>query len=114
MKNIEKMTEHVQDFLVALCGRKGDIDAWLECNDEQEIRIAMFGALFAQREKIATWLEPQRNDIPASGAEFANALRADDSIVALCDQPELSMSMFANRADYEAAMHQISQIANPN
>jgi hypothetical protein len=28
------------------------------------------------REQCALWLEPQRNDIPATGKEFAAALRA--------------------------------------
>ena len=30
----------------------------------------------AEREKCAQWLETQRNDVPATGAEFAAALRA--------------------------------------
>ena len=29
-----------------------------------------------ERERIAAWLEPQRNNVPATGAEFAAALRA--------------------------------------
>lgn len=28
------------------------------------------------REKIAVWVEPQRNDVPATGAEFAAAIRS--------------------------------------
>jgi hypothetical protein len=34
-------------------------------------------AVAAERERIAAWLEVQRNDVPATGAEFAAALRAD-------------------------------------
>ena len=37
---------------------------------------AMRDAINAEREKIAAWIEPQRNDIPATGAEFAAAIRA--------------------------------------
>jgi hypothetical protein len=33
-------------------------------------------AIAADRERIAAWLEVQRNDIPATGAEFAAALRS--------------------------------------
>ena len=29
-----------------------------------------------ERERIATWIEPQRNDVPATGYEFALAIRA--------------------------------------
>jgi hypothetical protein len=37
-----------------------------------------FAQLVAEQEKesIAAWVEPQRNDIPATGAEFARAIRA--------------------------------------
>lgn len=28
------------------------------------------------REQVAAWIEPQRNDVPATGAEFAAALRS--------------------------------------
>lgn len=37
-----------------------------------------FAALVAarERERIATWIEPQRNDVPATGYEFALAIRA--------------------------------------
>ncbi len=30
--------EDITNFIDALNGGKGDLDAWLECNDEQEIR----------------------------------------------------------------------------
>lgn len=40
--------------------------------------LERFAALVAakEREKIATWIEPQRNDIPACGFEFAASIRA--------------------------------------
>lgn len=40
--------------------------------------LERFAALVAakERERIAAWIEPQRNGVPATGAEFANAIRA--------------------------------------
>lgn len=32
-------------------------------------------AVRAERERIAAWIETQRNDVPACGFEFANAIR---------------------------------------
>lgn len=33
----------------------------------------------AEREKLAAWIEPQRNDVPATGAEFAAAIRYQET-----------------------------------
>lgn len=33
--------EHIEEFLKALKGERGDLDAWLECNDEAECRAAI-------------------------------------------------------------------------
>ncbi len=41
-----------------------------------QMRLYAMEAIEAERERIASWLEMQRNDIPATGAEFAAALRA--------------------------------------
>lgn len=40
-------------------------------------RRAWDAAMAAQRERIAAWLDWQRNDIPATGAEFAAAIRGN-------------------------------------
>lgn len=40
-----------------------------------ETQEAIRLALLTERESIAKWLETQRNDIPATGEEFAAALR---------------------------------------
>lgn len=44
----------------------------------QSTALTKFAALVAAREKerIAAWIEPQRNDVPATGYEFALAIRA--------------------------------------
>ena len=34
----------------------------------------------AERECIAKWVEEQRNDIPATGVEFASAIRARNNV----------------------------------
>ena len=39
------LVEHIAAFKEALNGTRGDFDAWLECNDEAEVRQAIFGVL---------------------------------------------------------------------
>ena len=36
---------HIAAFKEALNGTRGDLDAWLECNDESEVRQAIFGVI---------------------------------------------------------------------
>lgn len=43
----------------------------------QQFFWKVYGAgVAAERERIAKWVEEQRNDIPATGIEFASAIRA--------------------------------------
>lgn len=44
---------HIYEFVKALYGEKCDIDAWLECNDEKECRIAIIGAIEKELEECA-------------------------------------------------------------
>ena len=39
------LVAHIAAFKEALNGTRGDLDAWLECNDEAEVRQAIFGVL---------------------------------------------------------------------
>ena len=39
------LAKHIAEFKVALNGAKGDLDDWLECNNEAEVRQAIFGVL---------------------------------------------------------------------
>ena len=39
------LVAHIAAFEEALNGTKGDLDAWLECNDESEVRQAIFGVI---------------------------------------------------------------------
>ena len=39
------LVAHIAAFKEALNGTKGDLDAWLECNDESEVRQAIFGVI---------------------------------------------------------------------
>jgi len=41
-------------FLEALNGRRGDLDAWLECNDEAEVRAHVLALVKAERERCAS------------------------------------------------------------
>ena len=40
-----RLVAHIAAFREALNGTKGDLDAWLECNDESEVRQAIFGII---------------------------------------------------------------------
>lgn len=46
-------TEHIAEFIKALNGKRGDLDAWLECNNEAECRAAILGAIENEREACA-------------------------------------------------------------
>ena len=39
------LVAHIAAFKEALNGTKGDLDAWLECNDESDVRQAIFGVI---------------------------------------------------------------------
>ena len=44
-------------FLEALNGRRGDLAAWLECNNEAEVRAHVLALVKAEREKCAVVAE---------------------------------------------------------
>ena len=56
------LVAHIAAFKEALNGTRGDFDAWLECNDESEVRQAIFGVISdaeaivaAKDAEIAAW-----------------------------------------------------------
>lgn len=49
-------------FTEALNGERGALDAWLECNDEKEVRAHIKAAIQRQHARISE-LEAQRNDL---------------------------------------------------
>ena len=44
--------EHIDEFIKAVHGGRGELDAWLECNNEAECRAAIFGIIEEEREAI--------------------------------------------------------------
>ncbi len=62
------------EFKKALYGQSGDFDAWLECNNEEEVRAFIKMLVHQTKEDIADWVEPQRNDLPATGEEFVKTI----------------------------------------
>lgn len=44
--------KHIIEFLAAVSGKRGDLDCWLECNNEEEVRAAVNGALHEKDELI--------------------------------------------------------------
>ena len=60
-------------FFEALNGRVGDLDAWLECNTESEVRAHVLALVKAEREKCAVIAETSRpHDCAFIAAEIRN------------------------------------------
>lgn len=59
--------EHTAEFLKAFRGGHGDLDAWLECNNEAECRAAILGALEEEREACAKHLKDAAARIAPEG-----------------------------------------------
>lgn len=47
----------------------------MELYTADQLAAAVLAARNAALEEVANWIEPQRNDIPANGFEFATAIR---------------------------------------
>ena len=60
-------------FSEALNGRRGDLDAWLECNNEAEVRSHVLALVKAEREKCAVIAETSHpHDWAFIGAAIRN------------------------------------------
>ncbi len=53
------------EFKKALYGQSGDFDAWLECNNEEEVRAFIKMLVHQTKEDIADWVvqEFDSNDV---------------------------------------------------
>jgi len=51
--------KHTREFLDAVNGERGALDAWLECNSEQECRVAIKALMFDYDQRIK---ELERNN----------------------------------------------------
>lgn len=58
------------EFLAALNGAPGQLDAWLECNNENDVRLVMKGVLQAQRETSAKLLEMSSQELLLMAGEM--------------------------------------------
>lgn len=54
---------HTREFIAALYGDRGDLDAWLEFNNEAECRLAIIGAIMIDREECANEIERKSKEI---------------------------------------------------
>lgn len=59
--------QHVKDFLAAMNGGRGSLDAWLECNNEADCRAAMLGAIELEREACAKVCEAESVEAELTG-----------------------------------------------
>lgn len=59
--------EHTAEFLEAVRGERGELDAWLECNNEAECRAAILGAIEEERERCAKHLKDAADRIAPDG-----------------------------------------------
>jgi len=78
------MTQDQIERLAREAGMEQDGAMWftpssdpLDTMDVSTEQLARFAALVeaAERERLAAWIELQRNDVAATGAEFAAAIR---------------------------------------
>lgn len=58
--------EHTAEFLKAVRGGRGELDAWLECNNEAECRSAILGAIEEEREACIRATLNERVDADAT------------------------------------------------
>ena len=71
--------KHIEEFTAALKGGRGELDAWLECNNEAECRAAIFGAIAAEREACAKVSESWATDETSTTcANIAEAIRCSN------------------------------------
>lgn len=90
--------EVVRNFKEALYGGKGDLDAWLECNDEAETRAAIMGTLlqhevdaqryqFLKKQECLTMFTKKQQWTRADGSKYYSShyLAVDD---VLCESFE--------------------------
>ena len=84
----------MDDFVKALNGAKGDLDAWLECNNEAECRVAIFAAIedsvAEERKRIADALRRAGASLPApenkGTVESAMATGLSIALMIVCDE----------------------------
>lgn len=58
-------------FLEALNGRRGDLDAWLECKNEAEVRTHVLALAEQERERSAMKLQVTRSDVSLAAGELS-------------------------------------------
>lgn len=58
-------------FTEALNGRRGDLDAWLERNNEAEVRAHVLALADQERERSAMKLEVTRAEVSLSAGELS-------------------------------------------
>lgn len=57
--NTEIKPGSLAEFVEAMNGPRGDLDAWLECNDEAEVRAHIMALVDAEREECAVLCESE-------------------------------------------------------
>jgi hypothetical protein len=69
--------KHIEEFIAALKGGRGDLDSWLECNKEAECRSAIFGVILAEHEACKEKIISKLLEIGVLGdGEYIEAIRA--------------------------------------
>ena len=93
------LVAHIAAFKEALNGTKGDLDAWLECNDESEVRQAIFG-IISDAEAIISDLqniviaENQRKQQLEEEVMWLKAAQPNIALIANKDAPIAKQAAF--------------------
>ena len=72
--------QRVVEFLVALYGKRGELDAWIECNNEKECKQVMLAAMDMVAEACAMVCDAQadESECPERALYCAECIRADE------------------------------------
>ena len=99
------LVAHIAAFKEALNGTKGDLDAWLECNDESEVRQAIFGIISEAEAKLSECVTSYEKEVAGLTAEL-DAKDVEIERLALYKNlaDEYGLSVFADLKEQSAAL----------
>ena len=99
------LVAHIAAFKEALNGTRGDLDAWLECNDESEVRQAIFGIISEAEAKLSECVTSYEKEVAGLTAEL-DAKDVEIERLALYKNlaDEYGLSVFADLKEQSAAL----------
>ena len=99
------LVAHIAAFKESLNGTRGDLDAWLECNDESEVRQAIFGIISEAEAKLSECVTSYEKEVAGLTAEL-DAKDVEIERLALYKNlaDEYGLSVFADLKEQASAL----------